>query len=155
MCDQKSIVTRLKCCIAELLLRAGTHTHFVETIISDAATKQVWAPLLTEVQQYGTSNLAIRLEWNYNLWFLHETYYSVAYFDYIAMFEALYCWNSIKGGAYTCLINIWCMYEVCTSLSLTEVEENAVLRIRWCTQNTQRNNTHIQVLYGNYTCIIA
>ena len=26
--------------------------------------------------------------------------YSVAYFDHIVAFEALYCWTSIKGGAH-------------------------------------------------------
>ena len=33
--------------------------------------------------------------------------YSVAYFDRIAVFEVLYFWTSVKGGAHTCFIDAW------------------------------------------------
>ena len=31
--------------------------------------------------------------------------YSVAYFDLIVVFEALYCWTSVKGGAHMCFVD--------------------------------------------------
>ena len=32
--------------------------------------------------------------------------YSVAYFDRIAVFEALCCWISIMDGAHTCFVDV-------------------------------------------------
>ena len=33
-------------------------------------------------------------------------HYSIAYFDRIAAFEALYCRTSVKGGAHTLCVNV-------------------------------------------------
>ena len=37
--------------------------------------------------------------------------YSVVYFNRIAMFEALYHWTSIKGGAHMCFVDAWISNE--------------------------------------------
>ena len=33
--------------------------------------------------------------------------YSAVYFDRIAVFEALYRWTSVEGGAHTCFVDVW------------------------------------------------
>ena len=50
--------------------------------------------------------------------------YSVAYFDRIAVFEVLYRWTSIKGGAHTSFVDAWISNEFtkCIALPLTEVQ---------------------------------
>ena len=37
--------------------------------------------------------------------------YSVAYFDHIAVFEAMYRWTPVKGGAHTCFVDAWISNE--------------------------------------------
>ena len=41
-------------------VKGGAHTRFVDAWISNESTKRIWAPPLTEVQQYGASNAAMR-----------------------------------------------------------------------------------------------
>ena len=36
-------------------IKGGAHTHFVDSLAIHASMKCVWAPLLTEVQRYGTA----------------------------------------------------------------------------------------------------
>ena len=43
--------------------KGGAHMHFVDSLDIHASTKHVWAPPLTEVQQYGASNAAMRLKY--------------------------------------------------------------------------------------------
>ena len=55
---------------------------------------------------------------NTNMWQSHVEIegYSGGYFDHIAVFEALYRWTFVKGGAHTCfvdLMNLWSTYEPC------------------------------------------
>ena len=158
MCDQKSIVTvpcrnqrlfrrtsRLKCHIAELLLRAGAHTlHRHKNIwCSHEAGMSPTLNRSSAIQCFKHGD-AFKIH-DGNLRFLHGTYYSVAYFDYIAMFEALYCWNSVKGG----LIPVSLISDACTKCS---DRRDIVLRMRWCAQNTQWNNTHSRKLHM-YKCL--
>ena len=41
-------------------VQGGAHKCFVDSLDIHASTKHVWAPPLTEVQRYGTSNTAMR-----------------------------------------------------------------------------------------------
>ena len=41
-------------------VKGGAHMHFVDLLDIHASTKHVWAPPLTEVQQYGASNTAMQ-----------------------------------------------------------------------------------------------
>ena len=49
-----------------------------------------------------------KLYWNLYMWQSHVKIegYSVAYFDCITVFEVLYRWTSIKGGAHTCFVDL-------------------------------------------------
>ena len=41
-------------------VKGGAHTHFVDVWISHESTKRIWAPPLTEAQQYGASEATMR-----------------------------------------------------------------------------------------------
>ena len=57
--------------------------------------------------------------------------YSVAYFNCIVVFEAPYCWTSIKGGAHTCFVDAWISSNKPTKCiwapPLTEVQQYGAL----------------------------
>ena len=38
-------------------------------------------------------------------------YYSIAYFDHITMFKALYCRTSVKSGTLKCYVNLISIHE--------------------------------------------
>ena len=44
-------------------IKGGAHTQFVDAWIANESTKWLWAPPLTEVQQYSTLNTA--MQWKY------------------------------------------------------------------------------------------
>ena len=44
-------------------VKGGAHMHFVDSLDNHAPTKYVWAPPLTEVQQYSASNIAMWLKY--------------------------------------------------------------------------------------------
>ena len=44
-------------------VKGGTHMRFIDLLVIHASTKHVWAPPLTEVQQYGASNTAMQLKY--------------------------------------------------------------------------------------------
>ena len=44
-------------------IKGGAHMRFIDSLDIHASTKQVWALPLTEVQQYGASNTAMRLKY--------------------------------------------------------------------------------------------
>ena len=74
--------------------------------------------------------------------------YSVAYFECIAVFEAPYRWNFVKGRAHMCNIDAWISNESTKriwALPLTEVQQ-----YDW---NTWRNNPRF--LHGTATCANA
>ena len=57
--------------------------------------------------------------------------YSIAYFDHITVFEALYRWTSVKGGAHMCFVNAWIPNESMKCIwapPLTEVQQYAALK---------------------------
>ena len=57
--------------------------------------------------------------------------YSVAYFDRITVFEALYRWTFIKGGAHMCFVDAWISNESTKRIwapPLTEVQQYAALK---------------------------
>ena len=67
--------------------------------------------------------------------------YSVAYFDRIAVFEAPYCWTSVKGGALTCFVDAWISNESTKhiwALALTEVQwygtSNTAMQSKYVTE---------------------
>ena len=82
--------------------------------------------------------------------------YSVAYFNPITEFEALYCWTSVKGGACTCFVDAQIPNEsmkahMSPALNLSNVQT------QWCTQNTGRNNllTTARDYHICTTCFLA
>ena len=67
--------------------------------------------------------------------------YSVAYFDRIAVFEALYHWTSIKGGAHTRFVDAWMSNESTKRIwapPLTEVQRygtsKVVIALKYATE---------------------
>ena len=56
--------------------------------------------------------------------------YSIAYFDRIAAFEALYHWTSVKGGAHMRFLDLWISNNSTKriwALPLTEVQHYGAL----------------------------
>ena len=67
--------------------------------------------------------------------------FSVAYFDRIAMFEALYRWTSVKGGDHMCFVGAWISNESTKciwALPLTKVQQygtsKAEKRLKYATE---------------------
>ena len=46
---------------------------------------------------------------------------------YVDVFEALYCWTSVKGGAHTCFVDEWKSTKHIWALALTEVQQYVAL----------------------------
>ena len=75
--------------------------------------------------------------------------YSIAYFNHIAAFKALYCWTSFKGVAHTRFVD---SLDVYAFMNRVWKFSNTALRMRRCDQNTRWNN--LRFLHGTYrhTC---
>ena len=76
--------------------------------------------------------------------------YFVAYFDRIAVFEVLYLWTSIKGGAHMCFVDAWISNESTKRIwapPLKEVQRysasKAVMQFKYVTFNFYTELPHI------------
>ena len=77
--------------------------------------------------------------------------YSVAYFGRIAVFEALYHWISVKGGAHMCFVDLLDVHASTKCIwapPLTEVQ-------RYGASNTVMQYTTVWFLHGTATYILA
>ena len=57
--------------------------------------------------------------------------FSVAYFDHIAAFKALYRWTSVKGGAHTCFLDAWISNESTSGFALVKTVKQLLKKARW------------------------
>ena len=82
-----------------------------------------------------------------------EIDYSVAYFDRIAAFKALYRWTSIKGEAHMCFVDLLDIHA-----STKHVWAQPLMEVQWYgTSNTtmwsNRRLNDLRFLHGTTTCI--
>ena len=67
------------------------------------------------------------------------------HFDCITMFEALYCWTSVKGGAHTRFIDVWLLNESTKCIWAWNLKfMDTALQIRWCDRSTWQHNLQFQ-----------
>ena len=99
-----------------------THARFSHAVFIQERYWPICNPIVTRLQHlhnvkpepYYTWQSPVEIEG-----------YSVACFDRIAVFEVPYRWTSIKGGAHTCLVDVWIFNESTKCIwapPLTEVQ---------------------------------